>query len=190
VVSAQGVTDRGCYGDTIEIVLVDQITGEPKIPMSIPLDSYPVINGYPPTAKGSDPSPSRECLKEPVLAKDVYFYPNSKPSAVLGIPETGPFVRRFKIDYGRGWVEERYVRNQKSFEKNKAQGKAAQLPNGFIKLRPTPTDSGEYRAPEGYNEPKGKPLQFDCGMECNVGYAMTQDVFIDYWFVTDKVAAD
>jgi hypothetical protein len=29
-----------------------------------------------------------------------------------------------------------------------------------------------------------------CGMECNVGYALKQDVFIDYRFLPEKVAPD
>jgi hypothetical protein len=31
---AQGVSDRGCYGDTIEVVLVNQITGALKVSTS------------------------------------------------------------------------------------------------------------------------------------------------------------
>ncbi len=187
-VGAQGVSDRGCYGDTFEVILVNQITGEPKIPMSIPLDSFPVMNGYPPNPNGSAPDPARECFKEPVLVKDVYFYPNSKPSSVLGIPAIGPFVRRFEIHYGWGWEDQHYIREQKAFEKSKAEGKAAVLSNGFTKLYSTPTISGEYRAPDNYTEPKGKPLQFHCNnMECNIGYPLKQDVFVNYRFEPDKI---
>jgi hypothetical protein len=73
---SQGITDIDCYGGTIDIVLVKQITSELKLPLSKTLDSLPIITGYPPTAQGSNTDLSSECFKKPVSAKDVYFYPS------------------------------------------------------------------------------------------------------------------
>ena len=33
VVDAQGRWDRSCYGDTVEVTLVSELTGEPKVPL-------------------------------------------------------------------------------------------------------------------------------------------------------------
>lgn len=192
---AQGVSDRGCYGDTIEVVLVNQMTGEPKVPMSIPLDAFPVIYGFPDLPNGAAPDPSQACMPEPVLAKSVYFYPNSKPSAVLGIPDSGPLVRRFEIYYaGKEWGEARHYRDQEQrFKKYLADGKSVVLPNGFTKLFPTPSFGGEYRAPMHYREPAGKPLQFGCNpmpsgsAECHINYSSSEEIAVDYSFMTDAV---
>jgi hypothetical protein len=73
---AQGVDDRACYGDTIEVMLVNQMTSEPKVPLSIPINAFPVVYGYSKT--GEEIDPSKSCLAEPVLARSVYFYKNHK----------------------------------------------------------------------------------------------------------------
>jgi hypothetical protein len=196
---AQGVSDRGCYGDTIEVVLVNQITGEPKIPMSIPLDAFPVIYGY--RADGKDTDPAKECLQEPVLVNSIYFYPSSKPSSVLGIPETGPFPRRYQLYYGgQGGKEPFWLDLQrKMLEKNTAEGKTKKQPNGFIKVYPTPTDAGRFIAPTNYKTPFREAFELECApmpsdkggtAECKATYATSEEVGIFYWFMTDVVRQD
>lgn len=192
---AQIVSDRACYGDTLEIILVNQMTGEPKVPLSIPLDAYPVVYAYKKGLKGETlaSDPSRSCMKEPVLVSSVYFYPNSKPNKALGTDENGPLIRRFEIFYGTGFDASISQMREQQFKNLLAERKPRLLSNGFIKLYPTPSDSGEFRAPDSFDDPQGHHQIMQCNgfenrfAECDLNIFISTGVVVHYWFMTSSV---
>lgn len=180
---AQGVKNEACYGETVEAVLVNQMTGEPKVPLHIPIAAHPVVYSAQLGGVGSDPAYS--CVAEPILADSVYFSIGHlrELSATLGFSSEEPTVRRFQLTYGRPL--------SRSSEEWKAAGAAEASSDGFTKLSGGP-DAGKYVASNGYEEPAGGPLKVECfpavmsGAECNVTYWLPGDVTLNYWFKTDN----
>ncbi len=187
--------DRGCYGDTVEITLVSPLTGEPKVPLSIPIGGYLLdVIGYAPPDQETPYYPTKGCVKEPILARSVYILTEHRPFKVLGFSPDKPTVRRFEIDYSTGLRADHYGQRAERIRKYQSEGKAAPVSDGFLKLYPTPSDAGRYVAPFDYHEPSGEPLVLDCfpnpagsSAECHSFYWIPGDLLVTYWFMTDHV---
>jgi hypothetical protein len=61
---------KNCYGETVEVTLVSPLTGEPKIPLSIPIGGDLLdVFGYAPPSQQTPYYPTKGCVKEPILAQ-------------------------------------------------------------------------------------------------------------------------
>lgn len=188
---AQFARDRACYGDSVEVILVDS-QGTPRVPLHVPIDAAPSLTTYVPP--GESRTYSEACMPEPILAESVYFYPAHHASPALGIGVPGPTVRRFQVRYGRGSSEASDKLLRARIRQLRPQGARSIMPNGFFKLLPTPSEAGEFIAPEPYTEPFGEPLLVQCApmvssTECQVLYEVEGDMLLDYWFMTDETDA-
>jgi hypothetical protein len=163
VVDAQGRWDRSCYGDTVEVTLVSELTGEPKVPLSIPIGGYLLdVAGYVPLGQQTPYYPTKDCVKEPILARSVYILTEHHMVQALGFTTDKPTVRRFEIEYSTGLRAGHYQQRAERIRKHQSEGKAAPVSGNFLKLYPTPSDAGRYVAPLDYHEPSGQPLVLDC----------------------------
>jgi hypothetical protein len=186
--------DRSCYGDTVEVTLVSQMTGEPKIPLSIPIGGYVLdVAGYAPPGQQTPYYPTKDCVKEPILARSVYILTEHHMVKALGFTPDKPTVRRFELSYGRGYTSAHYNSRAEEIRNSQLEGKSVSLPGGFVKIRPTPYEKvGDFIAPVPHVEPSGKPLIFDCSpavrsAECYLAYWLPGDITLSYWFMSDSV---
>ena len=183
--------DRDCFGDTVDVYLVDQPSGEPKVLLHLPVDARPIV--YPSRSRKPVLSESG-CAQEPIYSRSVYFNPGHLRdlNAAIGFDEDEPTVRRFEIYPGKGISRSVYEKKSERASRAAAEGKTELTPEGFTRLNPSGGDSGEYIAPQTYVEPSGYPLQFFCfpsvsGSECNIQYWLPGDVVVNYWFLTSSV---
>ncbi|TRC96901.1 hypothetical protein FJV76_28035 [Mesorhizobium sp. WSM4303] len=183
--------DQQCFGDTVDVYLVNQMSGEPKVLLHVPVNANPVV--YPPRSRKSVRQTESTCAEEPILARSLYFDPGHLPelNIALGFRADEPTVRRFELYYSKGIEKSLYEKKLQRASSAAAEGKTGITPEGFTRLNPSGDDSGEYIAPKSYTEPSGIPLQFFCfpsvySSECNIQYWVHGDLVVNYWFITDK----
>jgi hypothetical protein len=94
--------DPQCFGDIVDIRLVNQMSGEPKMLLHVPVNARPTV--YPPRSRTSVRQAGSTCAEEPILARSLYFYPGHLPEldVALGFRANEPTVRRFELQYSTG----------------------------------------------------------------------------------------
>jgi len=178
-----------CYGDSIDV----DLTGRPGIPathLRVPIAFFPsiAIND----GSASPPDPMYQCMPEPITADSVFLIFNHRAVPELGFTE-GLSLISLQLRIGAaGWNQALVPQMDAHIRKYLDAGVSVVMPNGFTKLFPTPTESGQYLSPETYREPGGRRLEIQCGgmvfiTQCDTSHGTHEGLWVSYRFDYAKV---
>ena len=180
---------RECYGDSIDVDLTTG-PGGPATHLRVPLSLHPSIA----TRDGSinPPDPMHQCMPEPVTAESIFLIFNHRAEPELGFTE-GLSLISLELRYGAaGWNPQLVPSMDAHVQHYLDAGVSVVMPNGFTKLFPTPSDSGDYLSPADYLEPGGRRLEINCGgmvfiTQCDTYHGTHENLWISYRFDYAKV---
>jgi len=180
------IKGAACYGEEVDVDLADP-DGVPRVGLTVPLavgyvSVYPFGDGL--------LDPLKDCQEQPILARSVFLSLGHRTIPELGLTSQELTFHRIEFHYGgfQPLALGKEMRDAAAFQ-DIADGKSIVMPNGFIKLRPTPSGAGTYVL---LSSDRSVVIYTSCGamvddVECSVADRNDLGVGFTYWFKYSKI---